>query len=135
MHVRLAFSVAIQVDADILLIDEVLAVGDAAFQQKCFDVFTRLREQGKTVVLVTHTMSELTRFCDRALLLERGSVVLEGEPTEVADRYLEINFDREASTMKSAPRTAQEGDARILEVWLEGPEGKRQFAVAQGRRI
>ena len=59
MHVRLAFSVAIQVDADILLIDEVLAVGDAAFQQKCFDVFHEMRDQGKTIVFVTHDMGAL----------------------------------------------------------------------------
>ncbi|MEJ7892975.1 MAG: ABC transporter ATP-binding protein, partial [Solirubrobacteraceae bacterium] len=63
MNVRLAFSVMVQVDADILLIDEVLAVGDAAFQQKCFDEFNRLRDAGKTIVLVTHDMSAVRRFC------------------------------------------------------------------------
>ena len=72
MHVRLAFSVAIQVDADIVLIDEVLAVGDAAFQQKCFDEFTRLRKEGRTIIFVTHDMGAVERFCDRAMLLERG---------------------------------------------------------------
>ena len=66
MHVRLAFSVMIQVDADVLLIDEVLAVGDAAFQQKCFDEFHRLRAEGRTILLVTHDMSAVSRFCDRA---------------------------------------------------------------------
>src|SRR5437773_6453730 len=94
MHVRLAFSVMIQVDADILLIDEVLAVGDASFQQKCFDVFHRMRDEGRTIVLVTHDMGSLNRFCHRALLLERGSAVHIGEPHEVADRYLELNFGR-----------------------------------------
>ncbi len=96
MHVRLAFSVAIQVDADILLVDEVLAVGDAAFQQKCFDVFYRMRDEERTIVFVTHDMGSLNRFCHRALLLERGETVHLGEPHEVADRYLEINFGREA---------------------------------------
>ena len=72
MHVRLAFSVMIQVDADVLLIDEVLAVGDAAFQQKCFDEFNRLRDEGRTIVLVTHDMASVQRFCHRAMLLERG---------------------------------------------------------------
>src|SRR6201996_5344088 len=75
MHVRLAFSVAIQVDADILMIDEVLAVGDAAFQQKCYDVFNELRDSGKTIIFVTHDMGALQRFCHRALLLERGRSV------------------------------------------------------------
>ena len=66
MQVRLAFSVMIQVDADILLIDEVLAVGDVGFQQKCFDVFNRLRDEGKTILFVTHDMSAVRRFCHRA---------------------------------------------------------------------
>ena len=73
MLVRLAFAVMIQVDADVLLIDEVLAVGDAAFQQKCYDEFARLRREGRTMVLVTHDMAAVERFCDRALLLEQGS--------------------------------------------------------------
>ncbi len=75
MQVRLAFAVMVQVDADVLLIDEVLAVGDAAFQQKCFDVFFRLRDEGKTIVLVTHDMAAVERFCHRAVLLEEGRVV------------------------------------------------------------
>src|SRR5271165_961561 len=85
MHVRLAFSVAIQVDADILLIDEVLAVGDAGFQQKCFDVFNRMRDEGRTIVFVTHDMSAVNRFCHRAMLLERGEMVALGDPNRVAD--------------------------------------------------
>lgn len=91
MYVRLAFSVMLQVDADILLIDEVLAVGDAAFQQKCFDQFDRMRSEGKTIVFVTHGMDNVNRFCDRALLLERGNIVTIGGPEEVSERYLEIN--------------------------------------------
>ena len=75
MHVRLAFSVMIQVDADILLVDEVLAVGDAAFQQKCFDVFFRMRDEGRTILFVTHDMSAVQRFCHRAMLLERGELI------------------------------------------------------------
>src|ERR1017187_5622888 len=109
MYVRLAFSVAIQVDADILLIDEVLAVGDAAFQQKCFDVFTSLRNEGKTIVFVTHDMGMLQRFCHRALLLERGNTVHLGEPHEVADRYLEINFGRDPEAAGSTDG-ARSGD-------------------------
>src|SRR3954471_7385537 len=95
MHVRLAFSVMIQVDADVLLIDEVLAVGDASFQQKCFDVFNDMRDAGKTILFVTHDMGAVERFCHRAMLLEKGEVVAIGEPREVAAKYLEINFGRE----------------------------------------
>src|SRR5689334_11254787 len=75
MLVRLAFAVMIQVDADVLLIDEVLAVGDAAFQQKCHDEFGRLRRSGATVLLVTHDMAAVQRFCERALLLDHGRLV------------------------------------------------------------
>jgi ABC-type polysaccharide/polyol phosphate transport system ATPase subunit len=141
MHVRLAFSVAIQVDADILLIDEVLAVGDAAFQQKCFDVFNRLRDEGRTIVFVTHDMGSVNRFCHRALLLERGDMVAIGKPQEVADHYLALNFDRGgvASGSEGDQRLAAEWagshEARILEAWTEDAAGKRQNACQQGERL
>jgi ABC-type polysaccharide/polyol phosphate transport system ATPase subunit len=135
MHVRLAFAVAIQVDAQILLVDEILAVGDAAFQQKCFDVFHRMRDERKTVVFVTHDMGSLQRFCDRALLLERGERAHLGDPGAVADRYLEINFGRDPSASGSAGGRSGDGDARVLEIWAEDEHGERQLAVAQGQRI
>ncbi len=136
MHVRLAFAVAIQVDAEILLVDEVLAVGDAAFQQKCFDVFNRMRDEGRTIVFVTHDMGSLNRFCHRALLLERGSMVHIGEPHEVADRYLEINFGR-AQDVAAGDGEARRGDgqARVVEAWVEDSEGHRQSSLRQGERM
>ena len=131
MHVRLAFSVAIQVDADILLIDEVLAVGDAAFQQKCFDVFNRMREEGRTIIFVTHDMGAVTRFCHRAMLLERGEMVAMGDPRDVADRYLEIAFGREVGYEDSDVGSARMGDgaARVSDVWL-GHDPNERLAVA-----
>lgn len=135
MQVRLAFSVAIQVDADILLIDEILAVGDAAFQQKCFDVFDRMRDEGKTMVFVTHSMEELNRFCDRALLLERGTEVYTGDPREVGNRYLELNFGRDPSAAGVAGSRGGDGDARVADLWVEDEHGQRQSAVAQAQRI
>jgi len=136
MHVRLAFSVAIQVDADILMIDEVLAVGDAAFQQKCYDVFNDLRDRGRTIIFVTHDMGALQRFCNRALLLERGDPVYLGEAHEVADRYLELNFGRRA---EPEPGTGDghmgDGQARIEEVWLENVAGERLSSVPQQQAI
>jgi ABC-type polysaccharide/polyol phosphate transport system ATPase subunit len=92
MSVRLGFAVAIQVDADVLLVDEVLAVGDASFQQKCFDQFDRLKAEGRTIVFVTHDMDSVRRFCDRAMLLERGDMLDIGEPDAIAAKYAEINF-------------------------------------------
>ena len=83
MLMRLAYSIAIQIPFDILLLDEVLAVGDESFQQKCFATFERFKDQGKTVVLVTHQLDLLRRFCDRVLLLENGAVRAIGSPDNV----------------------------------------------------
>ena len=86
MQVRLAFSIAIRAKGDILLLDEVLAVGDAAFQQKCNDYFESLHGN-QTVILVTHSMQNITKFCDRAILIENGKITLDGEPKTVAKAY------------------------------------------------
>jgi ABC-type polysaccharide/polyol phosphate transport system ATPase subunit len=134
MHVRLAFSVAIQVDADILLIDEVLAVGDAAFQQKCYDVFNRLRDEGRTILFVTHDMSSVNRFCHRAMLLHHGEMVAIGVPTEISDRYLELNFEAQAGAALGEVARAGDGGARIVEAWLEDDAGERQTYFLQGTR-
>src|SRR6202012_4526349 len=91
MYVRLAFATAVQVDADILLIAEGLGVGAASFQQKCFDELTRLQKAGRTMVFVTHDMGAVERFCDRAMLLERGRVVDVGEPSSIARQYNQHN--------------------------------------------
>jgi ABC-type polysaccharide/polyol phosphate transport system ATPase subunit/ABC-type polysaccharide/polyol phosphate export permease len=91
MRVRLAFSLAIQVDADILLLDEVFAVGDEAFMEKCFEQFRLLKEEGRTVVVVTHGMSLIRQFCDRAMLLDSGRIAMLGDPAAVADGYSELN--------------------------------------------
>jgi ABC-type polysaccharide/polyol phosphate transport system ATPase subunit len=134
MHVRLAFSVMIQVDADVLLIDEILAVGDAAFQQKCFDVFFRMRDEGKTIVFVTHDMAAVERFCHRALLLERGKIVALGDPRDVADHYLRLNFERGAPGDPDGFGSSRGGDgaARVVEAWMEDEHGARQSAFLQG---
>jgi ABC-type polysaccharide/polyol phosphate transport system ATPase subunit len=87
MQVRLAYSIAIQVDFDILLLDEVLAVGDEAFQQKCFDTFARFREERKTIVLVTHDLGAIRTHCDRAMLLVDGNLRLVGSPNDVLAQY------------------------------------------------
>jgi ABC-2 type transport system ATP-binding protein len=91
MQVRLAFSVAIRAQGDILIIDEVLAVGDAAFQQKCFDYFEQLKREKKTIIIVTHDMGTVQRFCNRALLLGNGEIEDCGKPQNIALKYLEEN--------------------------------------------
>ena len=90
MQVRLAFSIAIRARGDILLLDEVLAVGDAAFQKKCNDYFKSLHENKQTVILVTHSMENVREFCDRAILIEQGKIVMDGDPNKVADAYTEM---------------------------------------------
>lgn len=91
MQVRLAFSIAIRARSDILLLDEVLAVGDAAFQQKCFDYFEELKREHKTVVFVSHDMGAIRRFCNKAIYIDQGKLTFEGEPQGVADAYLVDN--------------------------------------------
>lgn len=134
MTVRLAFSVAIEVDADVLLIDEVLAVGDAAFQQKCFEQFQRLKREGKTIILVTHDMAAVERFCDRAMLIERGDVVSIGEPHAIARAYNELNFGRLVHETVEESRTGDQGAAEIVEAWFESG-GERVQALAQGEQL
>jgi len=87
MQVRLAFSVAIKAEADVLLVDEVLAVGDADFQRKCYDYFKMLKRNKKTVVFVSHDMSAIREYCDRAVLIEASELHAVGNPSEIADKY------------------------------------------------
>jgi ABC-2 type transport system ATP-binding protein len=136
MHVRLAFSVAIQVEAEILLIDEVLAVGDASFQRKCFDEFERLKREGRTIIFVTHDMSAVERFCDRAMLLEKGRVVALGEPFSIARRYIQLNLGRtvhqlsDNGTREELARGPRPAD--IVDAWFEDSEGTRIAELPQG---
>lgn len=97
MRVRLAFSIAIKADADILLIDEVLAVGDAAFRQKCHDYFSALKDSEKTIVFVTHNMGDIKKYCDRAIVIEDGMSAFEGYPEEAAEHYFQLFNHKPAS--------------------------------------
>jgi ABC-type polysaccharide/polyol phosphate transport system ATPase subunit len=136
MSVRLGFAVAIQVDADVLLVDEVLAVGDASFQQKCFDEFYRLKAEGRTIAFVTHDMGSVRRFCDRAMLLERGEMIDIGDPETIAAKYSEVNFGSVGDDGPSrVPGVAR---ARVQRTWCataDGPipeDGHDTLTVKQG---
>jgi ABC-2 type transport system ATP-binding protein len=136
MSVRLAFSVMVQSEVDVMLVDEVLAVGDASFYQKCIDTFQRLHDEGRTILLVTHDMESLRKFCNRAILIENGVIDLEDEPDEVAHRYLQINFAGPAMTPAVEPLDEYSPLAgRIADVWLEDEEGNRPEGFAHGGRI
>ena len=129
MLVRLAFSVMIQSDAEILLIDEVLAVGDASFQQKCADVFHEMRESDRTVVLVTHDMSAVEHYCHRAMLLHDGAVRATGDPHEVAMSYLRLNFEQAPTAPGESGGVA---DVVLVEAQLEDEAGRPATTVESG---
>ena len=107
MYVRLAFAVAINVDPDILLVDEVLAVGDEAFQEKCLDKIRRFQEEGRTIILVSHSLEQITKFCTRAVVLGHGHVVFDG-PAEEAVSILRAGFESELDSDKARERIARE---------------------------
>jgi ABC-2 type transport system ATP-binding protein len=94
MQVRLAFAIAVRTDPDILLIDEVLAVGDASFQQKCLNYFYELKRSNRTIVFVSHDMEVVQRYCDRAIYIDQGIIRHEGSPSEVVSRYLLDVFEQ-----------------------------------------
>lgn len=119
MQVRLAFSIAIRAESDILLIDEVLAVGDAAFQRKCFEHFMLLKKNKKTVVLVTHDMGAVRQYCDRAIMIEQGQIVKKGKPEDVAQAYQKLFIaEMEAEEEKSAAESKK--DSRKDRRWGSG---------------
>jgi ABC-type polysaccharide/polyol phosphate transport system ATPase subunit len=103
MYMRLAFSVATEVDPDILLIDEILAVGDAGFKQKCDRRIQAFREQGKTIILVSHDMGAMKNFCERLLLIDKGELLEDGPPDYVIARYNEMVG--QPATVTLGPRT------------------------------
>lgn len=120
MYMRLAFSIAINVDADILLIDEILAVGDAGFQTKCFDKLQEIRNSGVTIVLVSHDMGTVERFCDRAAWLSDGRLAAIGRSAETVDRYLQyvdakrvktLEKDRSVANREPAPPSVPSNDS------------------------
>lgn len=131
MQVRLAFSIAIRAETDILLIDEVLAVGDQSFQEKCFKYFSDVKQSGTTVVFVTHDMSNVERFCDRVLLLDkdRRNNGIYDIPTAVA-YYNELNHPQK--TLDDKPRTRSQKDLYIRDVELINSKGNSVKKFRQG---
>lgn len=108
MYMRLAFSVAINVDADILLIDEILAVGDISFQKKCFDRLKDIKEKGTTIVIVSHSFDQIEKICDRSIWIRDGFVEEEGIPEEVHKHYLEVMEQERIARLSEEERQAEE---------------------------
>lgn len=139
MFVRLAFAVAISVDPDILLVDEALAVGDMNFQAKCFRKLASFRESGKTVIFVTHALDTIIRYCDRAIVLEKGRLVTESDPKKAVDAYKQIMADSSAFAPKTETRMADEAlsygnkKAQIVDCGLYDEAG-RQARLLENRK-
>ncbi|MGI8557200.1 MAG: ABC transporter ATP-binding protein [Solirubrobacteraceae bacterium] len=133
MLVRLAFAVMVQADADIMLIDEVLAVGDAEFAQKCMDVFQEKRNAGKTIVLVTHDMGTVQSLCHRAMLLQDGELQHIGDPEETAIQYYRLNFEGPAVEAEKA--VVLDINARLIRARLMTEAGESTENLEQGSPI
>lgn len=134
MLVRLAFSTMLEADADVLLIDEVLAVGDAAFQQKCADAFHAMKDEGRTIILVTHEMASVESYCHRAMLLADGKIEHIGDPAEVGRRYMQLNFEQGADETRPGGDD-ESGSVRMLGAWIENEAGERVSSVEHAETI
>lgn len=125
MQVRLAFSVAIKAQGDILVLDEVLAVGDEAFQRKCYNYFAKLKKEKKTVILVTHDMESVQRFCNKAILINKGKIELSGSAPKVAQLYRDLN---DSGTNETEVKNTKLNDIDI-DVSIKKIKDKYEFAV------
>jgi len=140
MMVRLAFSVMVQAEADVMLIDEVLAVGDASFAQKCMDVFYAKRDAGKTIVLVTHDMATVQALCHRAMLIHDGEVKYLGTPEDAALGYYRLNLDGVPGASVPAPDVSgrsveKQVNARVVDSMIVNAAGEPIRNIAQGEPI
>jgi len=117
MYVRLAFSVAVHVDPDILLVDEVLAVGDEPFQQKCMDKIREFQKEGRTIIIVSHGLSQITDLCNRALVLSHGHVAFDGDPVD-AVAVLRAGFDAEGRVRSRRDETDGNSGASLVDISL-----------------
>ncbi len=143
MFVRLAFAVAINIDPEILIVDEALSVGDVFFQSKCYHKFEEFKEQGKTILFVSHDLSSIAKYCDRVILLDKGKKLGEGAPKQMIDDYkrvlvgqYEMNADRAEESVVAGenPELLEYGtrQAEITEYFITDETGKKSNAVIKG---
>ncbi len=150
MYMRLAFSVAINVDADILLVDEILAVGDVNFQAKCFNRLREIKGQGTTIVIVSHSMDQSEQICDRSIWIHEGDIRRQGRPRDVHPEYLDFMGEKrqeraekekeEAPQEKTEPIAKEEkrwgnGDARIRKVMILGRDGRERSVIKTDEQV
>ncbi|MBN1557383.1 MAG: ABC transporter ATP-binding protein [Lentisphaerae bacterium] len=132
MYVRLGFAVAVEVDPDIVLIDEVLAVGDITFQRKCIERMKRFREQGKTMLMISHDLKTIQSISDRILLLNEGRILGLGDPESLVDRYETLSRDRMAQAIRREWGT---GGARLTDVRFLDAEGRETDTFRSGSAL
>ncbi|MEQ8232066.1 MAG: ABC transporter ATP-binding protein [Gammaproteobacteria bacterium] len=133
MRARLAFSVAVQLASEIMMLDEVLAVGDAGFRKKCLEVMRNLRSSDRSVLLVSHSLGYIQEYCNRCILLEKGRIVMDGPPDEVCDYYLHHMFPvTERSSLKDLVEREGDGRIRATELYLEDFQGRRLHQPVSG---
>lgn len=138
MQVRLAFSIAIRVKTDIMLIDEVLAVGDEAFQRKCFRFFRETKLSDRTVVFVSHDMTAVRDYCDRAVLIHDGEIMRKGDPREIAEEYSRLNLqgiEKDLSKPRTDTISSGTGEADITSIKTINPAGKAKNTFKPSDKI
>lgn len=133
MQVRLAFSIAIKAKNEILIFDEVLAVGDEAFQRKCLDVFESYKASGQTVILVTHDMGTVKNFCNRALLISDGKIIKVGNPRAVADEYSRLNQQSINNEIEKKNNTLQ--NSKYLKASILGEDKKKKTNFSLDEKV
>lgn len=141
MFVRLAFAVAINIEPEILIVDEALSVGDVFFQAKCYRKFEEFKEQGKTIVFVSHDLSSISKYCDRVFLLNQGNLLGEGKPKEMIDAYKRVLVGQyeeageekaEAEAENPSALEYGNGQAQIQEYYMTDDRGVRTCAIIKG---
>lgn len=132
MYVRLGFSIAAHLDPDILLLDEVLAVGDAAFQEKCLTRISEMKEAGTTIVFISHDLGAVERLCDRVLLMQRGEIVASGEPREIVAQYQTIAVALKPASSADAPLANQEKLAEVRALTFQDASGREADILHTG---
>jgi ABC-type polysaccharide/polyol phosphate transport system ATPase subunit len=127
MYMRLGFAIATEVNPDILLVDEILAVGDEGFQKKCFERMLGFKKGNKTIVFVSHDLGAVEKICDRVILLHHGKILADGEPVEVISKYRKIlyGYEMEKEIVEISPGRMGSGEIKIQEVILLNEKGKK----------
>lgn len=129
MYVRLAFAVAAHLEPEILIIDEVLAVGDAKFQKKCLGKMDEVGRSGRTVIFVSHNMTAVSKLCNKAVLLSQGQVIGKGEPEEIITYYLSENNNHNENILINRRDRQGEGNIRIRNIFLRSSEGRKLVSI------